>query len=107
MTVNLKVRDSDALALHKAFDLLFKLNASSDSPDQIKPLINEISIDLHVSSQMVLLYPDIDSENSIKNLVHSFNKLFSKMGKLDEKKHYSIIEDKKLFSIFKYNPTVR
>lgn len=93
--------------LHRAFDLVFKQFNSLSSLDSLlehvnmikqggkspgaqrSPKINvnngssnnnnkEISIDLHVSSQMILLYPDIDSENLIKEAVSLFNKAVQK-----------------------------
>lgn len=85
--------DSDVINLHKAFDLIFKQNQSiyNDSNDLAllngelskKPVrLNEINIDLHVSAQMILLYPDIDSENIIKEIVTGFSKVASKLSNL-------------------------
>jgi hypothetical protein len=85
--------DSDVINLHKSFDLIFKPNQYI--PDQtdlallnseninIKKLnrISEINIDLHVSTQMILLYPDIDTENLIKDIVGSFSRIASKLSK--------------------------
>lgn len=84
--------DSDVINLHKAFDLIFKPNQAiyNDQADLAllngeiskKPIrLNEINIDLHVSAQMILLYPDIDSENIIKEIVAGFSKVASKLSK--------------------------
>jgi hypothetical protein len=71
--------------LHKAFDLNFK-PTSVDTQDQalsIKRIpIKEINMDLHVSQQMLLLYPDMDSESLIKEAVASFNKMAQKLSKI-------------------------
>ena len=45
-------------------------------------VIKQVNLDLHVSSQMLLLYPDIDSENLIKEIVSSFNKTVLKHSKI-------------------------
>ena len=74
--------DNEVINLHKAFDLNFK-PAAVDSSELLskKTRIKEINIDLHVSPQMLLLYPDIDSENLIKETVAAFNKMTQKLSK--------------------------
>jgi hypothetical protein len=89
-----KMADSDVINLHKAFDFIFKPNhqlyldqsdlnlLNGENLNNKKSVrLNEISIDLHVSAQMILLYPDIDSENIIKEIVTSFSKIASKLSK--------------------------
>ena len=74
--------DSEVINLHKAFDLNFKPSAMDSSEALVKRTrIKEINIDLHVSPQMLLLYPDIDSENLIKESVAAFNKMTQKLSK--------------------------
>lgn len=58
-------------------------SANQRSP---KTASNDISIDLHVSSQMILLYPDIDSENLIKEAVSLFNKAVQKQSMQQQQK---------------------
>ncbi len=80
--------DSEVSNLHKSFDLIFK-NSNLDVQDVQqqqsnlvkKNRIKEISLDLHVSSQMILIYPDIDSENLIKDIVSSFSTMAYKHSK--------------------------
>jgi len=76
--------DSEVINLHKAFDLNFK-PLSVDTQDQglsiKKTRMKEINMDLHVSPQMLLLYPDMDSESVIKEAVSSFNKVTQKLSK--------------------------
>jgi hypothetical protein len=78
--------DSEVINLHKAFDLNFK-PLSVDTQDQglsiKKTRMKEINMDLHVSPQMLLLYPDMDSESAIKEAVSSFNKVTQKLSKID------------------------
>lgn len=83
-----KMPDNEVGNLHKAFDLVFKSLASTNSEEvQLSAIntkkhkLNQINIDLHVSSQMILLYPDIDSENLIKEIVSTFNKMAFKHSK--------------------------
>ena len=78
----------ETLSLHKAFDMQFKSAESSADDGRKARLLNEINIDLHVSSQMILLYPDIDSENAIKSSVASFSRLASKLSKIDSFKFF-------------------
>lgn len=84
--------DSDVINLHKAFDLIFKpaqsyyqdqeeLAAIKNENNKKSVRLSEISIDLHVSTQMILLYPDIDSETLIKEIVTGFSKVASKLSK--------------------------
>ena len=79
-----KMPDSEVINLHKAFDLNFKpmVLDSQDQSNSNKRItrIKEINIDLHVSPQMLLLYPDIDSENMIKESVTAFNKMTQKLS---------------------------
>ena len=84
LTPFFKIYDSDVINLHKAFDLIFK-PVQMDGPNSLqvinkKARISEINIDLHVSSQMLLLYPDIDSENLIKEVIAAFGKLAFKLS---------------------------
>lgn len=106
-----QIADSQVPNLHRAFDLVFKqlgnlatlfdhlnmLKNGSSTPGgsgtgstnglkmsralNKSSSYNEINIDLHVSSQMVLLYLDIDSENLIKEAVALFNKAVQKHSK--------------------------
>lgn len=81
--------DSEVSNLHKSFDLIFKNNnANMDLQDvQLqsnlvkKNRIKEINLDLHVSSQMILIYPDIESENLIKEIVSNFSAMAYKHSK--------------------------
>lgn len=98
----LKIADSQVPNLHRAFDLVFKQLSSLDSlaehihmikngattagpklqPSRTtKSTTSNINMDLHVSSQMILLYPDIDSENLIKEAVGLFNRAVQKHSK--------------------------
>ena len=84
--------DSEVSNLHKAFDLVFKNSGAIDAQDMQSSLssssnnkknrIKEISLDLHVSSQMILIYPDIESENLIKEIVSTFSAMAFKQSKL-------------------------
>jgi hypothetical protein len=63
-----KLPDSQLINLHKAFDMFF------NEPRRNLLRLNEINLDLHVTPQMILLYPDIDSENLIKEILATFYK---------------------------------
>ncbi len=82
--------DSEVSNLHKSFDLVFKnSNLNMDSQDIQSNLvkknrIKEISLDLHVSSQMILIYPDIESENLIKDIVSTFSSMAFKHSKFNK-----------------------
>ena len=82
---NKKLKDSQVCNLHKSFDLVFSRADSNQLADQLqnkKSRLNEINIDLHITSQMILLYPDIDSENLIKDIVESFSRVASKLSNI-------------------------
>ncbi len=81
--------DSEVSNLHKAFDLVFKNNSNNTDGQDLqhsssnvikKNRIKEISLDLHVSSQMILIYPDIESENLIKDIVSTFSAMAFKQS---------------------------
>jgi hypothetical protein len=63
-----KLPDSQLVNLHKAFDIFF------NDPRRSLLRLNEVNLDLHVTPQMILLYPDIDSENLIKEILSTFYK---------------------------------
>jgi hypothetical protein len=74
--------------LHKAFDLIFRFNGAENLDELLKiykkqpkqlTRVNEINVDLHITSQMILLYPDIDAENSLKQMMLAFNKMMMKL----------------------------
>lgn len=91
--------DSQVTNLHKAFDLVFRNSAAINNNtttgqqqlDQHSAIsqkliesaskLKEINIDLHTSPQMILLYPDLDSESLVKSLVKTFSKLVFKLSK--------------------------
>ena len=86
-----KIPDSEVSNLHKAFDSVFNKQPTIDLQEQVQlnkqlktqqRVIKQVNLDLHVSSQMLLLYPDIDSENLIKEVVSSFNKTVLKHSKI-------------------------
>ncbi|CAF0785149.1 unnamed protein product [Brachionus calyciflorus] len=81
LTPFFKLPDNQMANLHKAFDRTFKstINNESFSEPALFTLnkqtkLNEINIDLHISPQMILLYPDIESENTLKQIVGNFSK---------------------------------
>ena len=88
----LKLPDHTVSRLHSAFNATFKppaaeqafLDDEESSSSHSYPKMKHINIDLHVSSQMILLYPDIESENIIKSLVQSFCQELSRISRCRE-----------------------
>ena len=78
LTPFFKIPDSRMIDLHKAFDKFFK-----NSNELLVKLtkMNKINLDLHSSHQMILLYPDVDSENAIREILASFNRTAAKYSK--------------------------
>lgn len=88
LTPFFKIPDNQIANLHKAFDKTFKNSINNDSfSDPMVFILNkqfslsEINIDLHASPQMILLYPDIDSESMLKKIVGNFSKAAIKYSK--------------------------
>lgn len=81
LTPFFKIPDDRMIDLHKAFDKYFK--NSNELPVNSNKLtkMNAINMDLHSSNQMVLLYPDADSENIIRQIVENFNRIATKYSK--------------------------
>jgi hypothetical protein len=86
--------DSQVTNLHKAFDLVFRSSSTINTTGQLDQhsaisqkliestsKLKEINIDLHTSPQMILLYPDLDSESLINSLVKTFSKLVFKLSR--------------------------
>jgi hypothetical protein len=68
-------------------------NSKTSSSDNVNvdSGLDEINIDLYASSQMILLYPDLNSENAIKDIVHEFTKLVALLQQKSIKNYQQIV----------------
>jgi len=76
LTPYFRAYDSHVIHLHKVFEHIFKVD--NGLKHETKSRLHDINLEFQSSSQILLLYPDYESEHRIKELVASFCQLASK-----------------------------
>lgn len=68
---------TSSLSLNSSSSSSSSENSELEMQEGVK--LHEINIDLHASPQMIVLYPDIESENIIKEMVQEFTDLVTEL----------------------------